>query len=98
MDELQFVGIVENLEIANEPIQRRNKFENVDPFLILSEYQFLQTFRVSKELCRFIIATLTPFMRPQRRRNDLSIPVRVSVVLTNIHISYYFYKPFNRFW
>ncbi|KAG5896588.1 hypothetical protein JTB14_024398 [Gonioctena quinquepunctata] len=77
MDDLQYIAAIEDLEIAEQPVERHNRFENLSPFEILNEDQFLQTFRLTKELCRFVIDTLTPFMRPQRRATDLSIRIRV---------------------
>lgn len=97
MDDLQYVALVENLEMLDRPMQHRNRFENIDPFEILSENQFLATFRLSKDLCRFLIDTVAPFMRPQRRATDLSVTTRVrfsmKVQATIIH-----YISFNRFW
>ncbi|KAG5893749.1 hypothetical protein JTB14_001194 [Gonioctena quinquepunctata] len=81
MDDLQYIAAIEDLEIAEQPVERHNRFENLSPFEILNEDQFLQTFRLTKELCRFVIDTLTPFMRPQRRATDLSIRIRVLVAL-----------------
>lgn len=78
MDDLQYIANLEDLEQADEPIHRHNRFQRIDPFNTLSEHQFLQTFRFTKELCRFLINILTPVMRPQRRQTDLSITTRVS--------------------
>lgn len=77
MDDLQYIANIENLENAENHIQRNNRFNNVDPFEVLNENEFIQIFRMSKELCRFLIETVEPFMRPQRRATDLSVTTRV---------------------
>lgn len=79
MDDLQFIAHLENLENADVQINRHNRFENIDPFETLSEHQFLQLFRLTKRLCRYLIETLTPFLRPQRRPTDLSVTTKVLV-------------------
>ncbi|KAG5866888.1 hypothetical protein JTB14_037489 [Gonioctena quinquepunctata] len=81
MDDLQYIANLENVELADEAINQYNRFDPIDPFDTLSEYQFMHTFRLTKELCRFLIDTSTPFMRSQRRPTDLSITTRVLVAL-----------------
>ncbi|KAK5643411.1 hypothetical protein RI129_007256 [Pyrocoelia pectoralis] len=45
------------------------------------EHQFIQIFRLSKDVCRYLIELVRPFMTPQRRATDLSVTVRVLVAL-----------------
>lgn len=40
MDDIQYIADIENLEIADEPVQRRNRVENLNPFESLSDHQF----------------------------------------------------------
>lgn len=77
MDDLQYIADIENVEIAAEPVQRHNHFQMMDAFDVLNERQFVKIFRLTKNLCRILIETLSPYMRPQRRTTDLRITTRV---------------------
>ncbi|KAG5882868.1 hypothetical protein JTB14_034588 [Gonioctena quinquepunctata] len=77
MDDLQYIAAIEDPEIAEQPVESHNRFGNLNPFEILNEHQFLQTFRVTKKLCTSVMDTLTPFTIPQRRATDLSIPIQL---------------------
>jgi hypothetical protein len=82
MDELMNIPLPENLEVAeidNENFRVPRAPHN--PFLGLSEANFIKNFRLSKNLCMFLIETLEPFMRPKRRATDLDIQTRVLVAL-----------------
>jgi hypothetical protein len=82
MDELMNIPLLENLEgaeIDNENFRVPRAPHN--PFLGLSEANFIKDFRLSKNLCMFLIETLEPFMRPKRRATDLDIQTRVLVAL-----------------
>ncbi|KAJ8943560.1 hypothetical protein NQ314_009707 [Rhamnusium bicolor] len=82
MDDLQYIANIAENDIE----QRHNRFNYVDPFEVLSEQEFIKIFRMSKELCRFLVETLEPFMKPPRRATDLSRTTRVRFyyeVLTN---------------
>lgn len=79
MDDLQQIANIENLENVEEAqFQRNNRFEMIDPFEVLSEHHFTQYFRLSKELCRYLVNIVEPFMRPQKRTTDLNVETRVS--------------------
>jgi hypothetical protein len=80
MDELMNIPLLENLEVAeidNENFRVPRAPHN--PFLELSEANFIKNFRLSKNL--FLIETLEPFMRLKRRATDLDIQTRVLVAL-----------------
>ncbi|KAK5643437.1 hypothetical protein RI129_007282 [Pyrocoelia pectoralis] len=84
MDDIQYIINLEHLEgIENEgvQIQRHNRYNHIDAFEILMEHQFIQIFRLSKDVCRYLIELVRPFMTPQRRATDLSVTVRVLVAL-----------------
>lgn len=86
MDDLQCIANMENQEIAEIQLGPYHRFDNTDAFDVLSEREFTQLFRLSKELCRFLIQTVEPHMRPQRRNTDLSTATRVRV---NLFVSMY---------
>jgi hypothetical protein len=59
MDELMNIPLLENLEVAeidNENFRVPRAPHN--PFLELSEANFIKNFRLSKNLCLFLIETL----------------------------------------
>jgi hypothetical protein len=70
---------LEVAEIDNENFRVPRAPHN--PFLGLSEANFIKNFRLSKNLCMFLIETLERFMRPKRRATDLDIQTRVLVAL-----------------
>ena len=86
MDDLQYIANMEN-QMAAIQLGPYHRFDNIDAFDVLSERDFTQLFRLSKELCRFLIQTVEPHnMRPQRRNTDLSTATRVRV---NLFVSMY---------
>ncbi|XP_030757741.1 putative nuclease HARBI1 isoform X2 [Sitophilus oryzae] len=81
MDDLMNVLAIRNLENA-ELQYRRNVLRNPgNAFIELSERQFIKIFRLSKDLCRFLIQLLEPYMRPQRRETDLDVQSRILAAL-----------------
>lgn len=77
MDDIPLIINIEELENQENARQRHHRFEQEDPFEVLNEVEFIQIFRLSKGLCHFLIESLEPYMRPQRRNTDLSISIRV---------------------
>lgn len=76
MDEFIQLILLENLEnFENQPMLN-NRSNPEDPFA-LSERQFVKLFRLTKNLCRLLINTLTPFMRGPNRPTDLRIQTKV---------------------
>lgn len=84
MDELVGLLLLEELQNEEEAIQGEEvQVERVqgDPFVELNNKQFLKIFRVTKELCNFIIQLCEPFMQPRRRATDLDIFTKVSTTI-----------------
>lgn len=79
MDELLYFNLLEEMEEAEIDIEDLHIVERHvgDPFTQLSNSMFLQIFRVSKELCQFLINSLEPYMSPAKRPTDLDISLKV---------------------
>ncbi|KAJ8910058.1 hypothetical protein NQ315_013313 [Exocentrus adspersus] len=78
MEEFVFLHLIQDLEEAEIQANEgnRQKLNPRDPFVELDDDQFIKIFRLSKDLCRFVIESVTPFMSPKRRNTDLSISTR----------------------
>jgi hypothetical protein len=82
------VFAIENLELLEQGPILNNQHNPQDPFLLLSDRQFIRMFRLSKNVCRWLIDFLEPYMRPQIRRRDLDVKTRVGMY-SYIIILYY---------
>jgi hypothetical protein len=79
MDELVMLEAIQRLENIEIQAEERHNIQNLnplDPFEELSDHRFIQIFRLTKELCRFLINILEPFMKPKLRNTDLKISTR----------------------
>ncbi|KAJ8936288.1 hypothetical protein NQ314_012425 [Rhamnusium bicolor] len=83
MDELLHLNLLEEMEEAEIDVEDFQMIERPvgDPFAQLSNSVFLRIFRMSKELCQFLINSLEPYMTPSVRSTDLDIPLKVLVAL-----------------
>jgi hypothetical protein len=82
MDESMNIPLLEDLEVAEIDSENfRVPRAPHNPFLGLSEANFIENFCLSKNLCMFLIETLETFMRLKRRATDLDIQTRVLVAL-----------------
>lgn len=79
MDDLIHLFVLNNLENAQGQQFHNNARHPRDPFVALSEKQFINMFRLSKQLCNFLIDTLKPLMRPKLRNTDLDEKTRVNI-------------------
>lgn len=77
MDELIHLHFIENLEVAEQQVVNRRRRTPEDPFL-LSDEKFIKIFRLSKNLARYLIDLLTPFLTAPKRARDLDITTKVS--------------------
>lgn len=78
MDELVLLEAIENLEQQEiQAGERYRRFNRLCPFDNMSDNKFLQMFRLSKELARYLINMLQPFMRTPTRNTDLDISTKV---------------------
>ncbi|KAJ8926231.1 hypothetical protein NQ314_021419 [Rhamnusium bicolor] len=83
MDELLHLNLLEEMEEAEMDVEDFQMIERPvgDPFAQLSNSMFLRIFRMSKELCQFLINSLKPYVTPSVRSTDLDIPLKVLVAL-----------------
>ncbi|XP_018569895.1 putative nuclease HARBI1 [Anoplophora glabripennis] len=82
MDELVYLHLLEQEHLENEEQDDNNNVNNLrDPFVELSDGQFRNMFRLSKDLVRYFIESIEPYMRPKLRATDLSVTNRVLVAL-----------------
>jgi hypothetical protein len=72
---LQNLEELEQRQLFNNRRNARNPFD-------LSETQFINMFRLSKILSRYLINILGPLMRPKLRPTDLDIQTKVSKLST----------------
>jgi hypothetical protein len=89
MDDLMMVNLIEDLE--NEEVDVPLRRAARDPLRELPERQFVKLFRVSKDLFNFIRTVVEPYMRPKRRRSDLSIHTLVIKPIRFLRLPYLFY-------
>jgi hypothetical protein len=89
MDDLRMVNLIEDLE--NEEVDVPLRRAARDPLRELPERQFVKLFRVSKDLFNFIGTVVEPYMRPKRRRSDLSIHTLVIKPIRFLRLPYLFY-------
>ncbi|KAJ8966179.1 hypothetical protein NQ317_006898 [Molorchus minor] len=74
MDELVDLHLIENLE--NEEMREENhRINNIfrNPFDELNNEQFRKMFRLTKQLCEYLILSLEPYIKPKVRNTDLIV-------------------------
>ncbi|KAI4454129.1 hypothetical protein MML48_10g00014658 [Holotrichia oblita] len=84
MEELLYVNLineVEDAELDEMELDPRHANDIRDPFVELTDRSFQTIFRLSKELCLFVITLLEPLMRPRMKPTDLDIRVRVLIAI-----------------
>lgn len=92
-EEMDFIAaraVLENLEemeIANE--NPRRYYQHYDPFHV-SNKDFEKNFRLSKEVARFVINMLTPYVFAPTRRSALPIESKVKLYLSMFFFCYSF--------
>ncbi|KAF5276385.1 hypothetical protein FQR65_LT16352 [Abscondita terminalis] len=71
--------IFDDLQQAEEDGQApaRQRYQRTDPFVTLADAQFIQLFRVDKDLARQIIISLTPYMDQGQTYSSLDIETKV---------------------
>lgn len=77
MDELMNLVALENLQAAENQNRANNRRNLRDPFEELSDAQFSDMFRLTKNLVRFVVQCVEPYMRPAVRTSDLDITTKV---------------------
>lgn len=77
MDDM-YIAALENLERQENAYNfRRRCHKPVDAFL-LSDFIFIKNFRLTKDLVRYVINLLTPFISEPSRKSALDIQTKVS--------------------
>lgn len=77
MDEF-YIAALENLERQENALNYRqfHHEERFDAFL-LPDNIFIKTYRLNKDLVRYVINILTPFLTVQTRKSSLDIQTKV---------------------
>ncbi|KAJ8964904.1 hypothetical protein NQ314_004543 [Rhamnusium bicolor] len=90
MDELLHLNLLEEIEEAEIDVEDFQMIERPvgDPFAQLSNSMFLRIFKMSKELCQFLINSLEPYMTPSVRSTDLDIPLKLADVFERFFEQY----------
>lgn len=76
MDELVFLEVLEELEIAeyNNAERVAQGFRHIrNPVDELNNEEFRNIYRLTKELFYFLVETIEPFLTPKVRNTDLGI-------------------------
>ncbi|XP_031334651.1 putative nuclease HARBI1 [Photinus pyralis] len=84
MNELVFIEVLDNLAVVEDQDvarERRRLRANIFNPLELSDFQFIQMFRLNKDLFDYLKNMIEPYMRPQLRNTDLSISTRIYTAL-----------------
>lgn len=89
MDEFIHLFHIEDLEAAEN--QHPNVQRNPQNPFTLSDTHFIKMFRLTKNLTRYLIDILTPYLRAPRRRTDLEISTKVSWKLNEIISNFIFF-------
>jgi hypothetical protein len=72
---------LENAELQNGAVNARHP---EDPFVQLNGRQFVNMFRLSKDLCHYLINGFEPYLSPQKRATDLDLRSNVSLKLFSV--------------
>ncbi|KAJ3647953.1 hypothetical protein Zmor_019795 [Zophobas morio] len=83
MDELVQILEIEHLENLEGQVEhgRRLRRNPRNPFAELNERQFINMFRLTKQLTQYLINILQPFLTPPLRATDLNIQTKVLTAL-----------------
>ncbi|KAI4455559.1 hypothetical protein MML48_9g00005574 [Holotrichia oblita] len=84
MDKLFYLDLLD--EVENAEIEEENR-ENVhidivisDPFAEINDRSFKNIFKLTKELCNYLINLVRPYIRPQVKATNLDVPVKLHFV------------------
>ncbi|KAL5245888.1 hypothetical protein ACI65C_013296 [Semiaphis heraclei] len=86
MDDLDLYELFAGVEVLeqieeNANAAPRHEHKAVDPFIDLSDRNFIKKYRLSKELAKWVITLLTPFMNGASTSRGFSIERKVIVAL-----------------
>lgn len=81
-EQLNLMAIIdlEEAEILVENQPNRIFHARDDPFVSLTDHEFIREYRLSKEMVEELINLLQPFMIAETRKSGLSIKVKVSFI------------------
>lgn len=73
------VEVLNNVAEAQEANDNRGRvyYRRRDPFIELSDQQFIKHFRLNKNLTRQLIQIVSPFLEQPRRRSSLTPQTKV---------------------
>lgn len=89
MEDLLHLELIEELENAEIAVEAENNINIRDPVTELNEDQFQRLFRVTKDLFRFIVEIVQPYMRAKVKKTDLEVSEKVSTNI-NCHVWSFF--------
>lgn len=78
MAEFIFINHVNNLLNPDNELNNPNPIIAYDPLRVLNDRQFIQMYRISKDLFRFLKNILRPYIKDRVRATDLSVSDKVS--------------------
>lgn len=86
-DDLVMQMLIDNVEDAEEQAAAnipRLYFQRLDPFLVLSDFNFTRHFRLRKDCFIALLDELTPFLEAHERRSSLSFKTKVRKMLLHL--------------
>ncbi|KAK9729449.1 hypothetical protein QE152_g15882 [Popillia japonica] len=90
MDKLLYLDLLD--EVENAELEEENR-ENIhidvvirDPFTEINDRSFKIIFRMTKELCIYLINLVRLYMRPQVKTTDLDVPVKAKKICNMLRL------------
>lgn len=77
-EELEFLAAIENLEVQEENNRFQRRFFQYKNAFTMSDRHFVKHFRFTKELIRYLIELVRPYVRDSTRASSIPLETKVN--------------------